>query len=508
MKVLHIGNIANNAYWNAKILNDAGYDNVVICYDYYHVMGCPEWEETHLTETPADHFYPRWHQAVDDNYVRPPWFIQGSQRTCLEFVACDMKSADLRVSLDIESGVIPPMRGGLIAHLGYEFLTIGRKLADFIYLRYPKLWKLLRRTKRLLWRKNPPAGAAAATTRFASRVKYLCEQYRLEFPDSTPLTPENFLRYERHFQLWESIFQKYDFVIGYGMDGIHPLLAGVPYAALEHGTIRDTPYEDSVRGRLCKLIYRMANHCFVTNLDCVDSARFLSPGRFSILNHPFDETVTASLPAQHNLRQRLLSSLDASFLIFHPTRQDWNVGTGPADKANDKFWRAVGQLRLNGIKVGVVCTKWGRNVTESIKLIKDLGIQSHVEWIQPQATLPFLAMCMAADLIADQFHLGAFGGIMQKALACGTPVLTYLDQEQVKRVFPEPPPILNCRSEKEIALQIDRMYRQRDLLERLAEEGKRWVATYHSKDLIKEEVTKILGAISKETANTAVSTVE
>ena len=38
-RVLHIGNIANNAYNNAKLLNNAGLDCDVICYDYYHIMG-------------------------------------------------------------------------------------------------------------------------------------------------------------------------------------------------------------------------------------------------------------------------------------------------------------------------------------------------------------------------------------------------------------------------------------------------------------------------------------
>ena len=44
-RVLHIGNIANNAYLNARILNEAGIPSDVLVYDYYHVMACPEWEE-------------------------------------------------------------------------------------------------------------------------------------------------------------------------------------------------------------------------------------------------------------------------------------------------------------------------------------------------------------------------------------------------------------------------------------------------------------------------------
>ena len=44
-RLLHIGNIANNAYNNGKLLNQAGCDCNVLCYDYYHVMGCPEWQD-------------------------------------------------------------------------------------------------------------------------------------------------------------------------------------------------------------------------------------------------------------------------------------------------------------------------------------------------------------------------------------------------------------------------------------------------------------------------------
>lgn len=44
LRVLHIGNIANNAYNNALIQRRFGIEADVICYNYYHVMGCPEWE--------------------------------------------------------------------------------------------------------------------------------------------------------------------------------------------------------------------------------------------------------------------------------------------------------------------------------------------------------------------------------------------------------------------------------------------------------------------------------
>ena len=537
MKILHIGNIANNAYWNAKILNDAGHDNTVLCKDYYHVMGCPEWEEVYLDKMPSDHFNPAWYEVVQESYSRPDWFLQGQEATCLEFLSVNMQSESLARKLAIESRTVPLWALDLrllLPAIGIQLAIIYRKILDFIYLlpsyskiyrflkRHPRTFRFLRGIKRVfvnpmlslewtrykyfrfmrgerngIWRLRRQEDFIDRGKSFELRVAELCEKYRTEFPDSIPLTPDDFAGFETNFYLWSQIFKKYDFVIGYALDGIRPLLSGVPYAAFEHGTIREIPYEESARGRLCRLTYRMADHCFVTNLDCVESAEYLAPGKFSTINHPFDEAIAGCFPGQSALRERLLRSLDASFLIFHPTRQDWKVGTGPADKANDNFWRAVGLLRNDGVKVGVICTKWGRNISESMALVRQLGIRANVEWIDPQATLPFLAMCVAVDLVADQFHLGAFGGILPKALACGTPVLTYLEEEKARTVFPESPPVLNCRTSEEIASQVRMAVEHEDVIEKLSVQGKCWVAEHHSKNLIEREFDKVLSTVPK-----------
>ena len=85
-RVLHIGNIANNAYLNAKILNRNGFDCDVICYDYYHIMGCPEWEEVDFDGAIADHFRPDWTTVDLKGYERPAWFAQGPREMCIEYL--------------------------------------------------------------------------------------------------------------------------------------------------------------------------------------------------------------------------------------------------------------------------------------------------------------------------------------------------------------------------------------------------------------------------------------
>src|SRR5215510_1061414 len=64
LRVLHIGNIANNAYNNAKIQRQRGIDADVLSFDYYHIMACPEWEDAEFLGKIEDDNFPDW-WAVD-----------------------------------------------------------------------------------------------------------------------------------------------------------------------------------------------------------------------------------------------------------------------------------------------------------------------------------------------------------------------------------------------------------------------------------------------------------
>ncbi|MDA1280824.1 MAG: hypothetical protein O3B95_12450, partial [Chloroflexi bacterium] len=76
-RILHIGNIANNAYLNAHLLNEAGYDCDVLCYDYYHIMACPEWEDADFVGTIDSQNHPDWRTVDLKGFRRPRWFAQG-----------------------------------------------------------------------------------------------------------------------------------------------------------------------------------------------------------------------------------------------------------------------------------------------------------------------------------------------------------------------------------------------------------------------------------------------
>ena len=50
--------------------------------DYFHIMGCPEWEDSKLNED-IDEFNPDW-KTSKINFSRPKWFYQGKKNEVLK----------------------------------------------------------------------------------------------------------------------------------------------------------------------------------------------------------------------------------------------------------------------------------------------------------------------------------------------------------------------------------------------------------------------------------------
>lgn len=84
LRVLHIGNIANNAYNNARIQRALGIEADVLSHDYYHIMGCPEWEDAEFTGDVGDAFFPDWWATSLRGWRRPAWFASGPVEMALQ----------------------------------------------------------------------------------------------------------------------------------------------------------------------------------------------------------------------------------------------------------------------------------------------------------------------------------------------------------------------------------------------------------------------------------------
>ena len=518
-RVLHIGNIANNAYNNAKLLNMAGLDCDVICYDYYHIMACPEWEDADFEGKIADQFRPDWTAVTLNGFERPAWFAQGPLWLCADYLIArrsgrSKQAARLWTALGIENGTRSTRslandifnvlksflakrweRAKYLLHTLLYHPNIKKKILDYLEKRIRKPGAL---NKLALSIAFALAAGSATLLRAAAWMLHLhvpeafaqcSDRLMRAFADAFParpdkLTVDDLQPYAPSFNKMRTLFEHYDIIQAYSTDPIIPLLAGKAYVAFEHGTLRDIPFASTPQGRMSAISYRLARHVFVTNFDCLDNAHALAGDRVTLINHPYDEDHGLQVSGWEPLRQALGAELDAEFLFFFPTRHDWVIGTGYADKGNDVFLRAFAELRRLNHRVGMVCCNWGRNVPQSKRLLDELGCASHVKWLDPMGMIKFERMARACHCVVDQFKLGAFGGVMFKAMAVGSPVCTFLDETRIRRQYPEMPPVVNCRSEREIVQNLPALIASPHRLFELGAACRAWMKRYHTRDAV------------------------
>src|SRR5262245_28838159 len=135
LRVLHIGNIANNAYNNARIQRQYGIEADVLCYDYYHVMATPEWEDGGLT-TKVDANLPNWWESNLKGFRRPDCYVQGPLALCLDYLEARHCGDDRR-----QGAATATIEESYINLLRLDALTRGLRWRDprSLLQRYPGL---------------------------------------------------------------------------------------------------------------------------------------------------------------------------------------------------------------------------------------------------------------------------------------------------------------------------------------------------------------------------------
>lgn len=590
LRVLHIGNIANNGFLNARFLNDRCIQADCLVYDYYHIMACPEWEEADFGGEVKDQLFPDWNVVDLRGYCRPRWFVQGPLAEVLALLVARGSGRDgeawwleerlsaltrlpprsikdllrepwsricaillahprlllwnqgLRRRLLDAKVVIDslPVRWAAVSrqvlHLGGRAIRkccaeapnwldqrpdfIGRAASQVLaaviliavgvgvvlgtcgvlLLAVPAfvvrgILLLVRRLCASLVDFAAPAApvAPAEQSGFHARIEALREAFRDSFPDRVDqLTREDLIGYASSFDVWRQILAHYDIIHGNGTDPVLPMLCGeTPYVAFEHGTIRQIPFDATTQGRLTALSYKLADAVLITNCDNKLAAEKLGLRSYSFVPHPINEALLRR-GCGERLRSEVLVKLDADFLVFHPARQHWAQGRpddGNWAKGNEQFIRALGRyIRSVHARAAAVFVEWGQFVPQSRALLEELGIADRVLWIPPQHAASMARYVDASDVLADQFFLGAFGGILPKGLRLGKPVLCYLDTGMHSWCLPELPPILNVRTEEEIYAALVRLRAEPELKRRLAADGIRWYERYHSAAVVADRL--------------------
>ncbi len=422
-RVLHFGNVAQNGYNNAKLLRRDGVDAYAVC-DEAQALAQPEWEDAPLP--PGIDAMSIWDEsaAATVEWRRPDWVIAP-------------QAPRPRVS-------------------GYY-----------------------------------RAAYAIALRRAAPRLERLFMSLRDHFePLREPLGTE--LEYEdvvaAFRQTWMHslllgdlgrLFGRFDLVQGYATHAILPLVVspGRPFVAYEHGTLRELPFEDSWRGRLLSLAYRLAARVIITNADVIASAHRLGLENTMFVPHPVDESKYT--PGESELGRELR---EAGYgpIFLAPARQSWR------DKRNDVVVRALASLVPEHPGALLLLGEWGGDVERTRSLVTELGVERNVRWTAPVPKLSLIDHYRAADVVLDQFTFGTFGGIAPEAMACERPVVMAFDPSLHEWCFPELPPIVDARDERTVAEALRRLAADPGERERLGRAGRAWLERHHGWRLVAE----------------------
>jgi len=453
LRVLHIGNIANNAYNNAKIMRRYGIEADVLSLNSYHVTSTPEWEEGAIVALAGTPQAPDWRLTkLRDGYRRPNWFIEGPGRLCIPYLHARkhnrFAAAVLGALLGMHNSVHSAQKGW--RHALAALLPLARAAAR---------WATSR--------SKPDASASPAETTQASRAT----------ADETGMQPGDLDEYQLEARLMERLGGYYDIIQGYALSAIIPQMSGYgdKTTCYEHGTLRDIPFEDTPRGRVCAHTYRQAPAVFITNTDCVAAADRLGIPRRR--QHPIPHAFNDLKLSDYCAKRAPQISRPSVPTFIAPARHDWR---GDVSKGNDIVLHAVERLSAEKRDFRLRLVRWGEDIAASEQLIRELGIGRHIEWLDLMPKEELWDQYLTCDGILDQFVLPALSGIGFEALACGKPLFTRIDPNVVKPFFGAEPPLLNVDTPDTLAAAMSILIQDRSAYNDISIAAAEWARVYHS----------------------------
>ena len=473
LRVLHIGNVANNAHNIAKALRERT-DVEADCFtNYYkHYISQPEWEDADIPNFECDDSKDvDWTHMDLHGYQRPSWYFETKQEASRRLKDIPLRQYCIRMTTFLQN-----------SKADAESLRYWKELAGSSRVLSPEEMTQL---GQLALGHLPVCGNDFPT--FSAWRKYLMQTFSaLCIPPHAPLTLSD-LDYDdqKHLAL---LLREYDIIQTYGAwDLFFPILhaPSVPRVTFEHGTMREFPFQESSLGRKVMFAYKSAFTNIITNADAIHNVQRMGLNNYVFIPHPVDDTKFRVQP-DAAFRAALLNEHDATSLYFAPARQNWEL------KGNDLVVRAFAQfIKKVGKGPKLLLGTWGQEIGRTRQMVRELGLTSHVAWIPPLPKRLLAKYMNACDVVLDQFILGAFGTTTPEAMACAKPVLLYFNEEDHRWCLSEAPPVINVRTAEEIAQALQKLHDNPDWAAKVGKQGAEWFARHHNIDVVVQSHLKI-----------------
>jgi len=363
MRILHVGNIANNGYLAAKKEREHGYESYLINVNAHHVMMMPEWEELNVVF--------EYNQYEVKNLKQfgakiPSWVLSGTWS-------------------EIHAALIPTVESSKDAT---SKTNAKRNLNDFLSF-------MIKHFRQWIPRKLRPF--------IAYNVLYRLRNFNEE-------------------KYITNIFGSFDYIVLYGpFCSLSKFIKNNKYIAFEHGTLRNFVHTNYRLAKNTKLGFENAAVTLVSNQDCLSLAQAICKNKVIKSPHPindknfYNERVLRNYYLTNNKRE--------SIEVLVPARHTFSIATD-VGKGNEAIYSAIKKLFIEKENVIFHLIRWGENLPYAIKELEDIEKSGFVKWHNLMTRPKLREFMIKSDAVIDQLLIPAFGGISIDTIGLGVPLLT------------------------------------------------------------------------------------
>jgi len=171
-----------------------------------------------------------------------------------------------------------------------------------------------------------------------------------------------------------------------------------------------------------------------------------------------------------------------SIVFFHPSHLDWGETDNKpgrwSTKGSDRFIRAMVRAIKDGLNAKVIILDRGSDREVAKQMINNSEVRDRFIFKPEMTRDELIEHFHTADVVVDQFDVGCLGMIAFEAMACGKPVMIYINEQCANISYHDTLPVLNCSTEDEIYQQVwlsaDESYRQE-----VGKKAREWLVKYH-----------------------------
>jgi glycosyltransferase involved in cell wall biosynthesis len=263
-----------------------------------------------------------------------------------------------------------------------------------------------------------------------------------------------------------------------------------PYLAFATGSdFRETARNDAGRnGDLMRAFFRQADEVLLLNNDMLlfkdemgfDDARFFP---FVINEQKFAPRPLSRAEGPRRLELFMTSSFDFGINDNGPGRN--------STKSNDNVLRALALFVAGGGRAHLVAVDRGPDREIAKLMVQELNLTEHITFKPPLSEEERRQHMAAADVVLDQFHLGAFGLGALEAMSMGRPLITYVHPKAFAMSYGErPEPFINARRPEQICDALWKLC-EPSVREELSVQARAFIVQCHSRDAVIPQLVEL-----------------